>query len=171
MTLIDYLNLALIGFAAIICVLKGFKIRIFKKLASVASVILACFVGNKYNGFLLSDVDIIGIENKIFGEVWTEKINNAICTVLGAIIMTVLLHITLKQIFKVVDGSFDKDIYTQIRDRLRGTIDGLFVFWHENVTYISPCVLLFQEKAAKITHTKILLPEKIDIYKLARILN
>ena len=65
MTLIDYLNLALIGFAAIICVLKGFKIRIFKKLASVASVVLACFVGNKYNGFLLSDIDVIGIENKI----------------------------------------------------------------------------------------------------------
>ena len=49
MTLIDYLNLALIGFAAIICVLKGFKVRVFKRLASIASVVLACFVGNKYS--------------------------------------------------------------------------------------------------------------------------
>lgn len=171
MTLIDHVNLALIGFAVIICVVKGFKNRIFKTFASIASVVLACFIGIKYNGFVLSDVDIIGIENKIFGEIWTEKINNAICTVLGTIIMTVLLHITLKQMFKVVDGNFEKDIYTQVRDRLRGAIDGLFVFGHENITYISPCLVLFQIKCSKITQTKNLLPEKIDIYKLARILN
>ena len=171
MTLVDHINLALIGFAVIICVVKGFKSRIFKTFASISSVFLACFIGIKYNGFVLSDVDVISIENKIFGETWTEKINNAICTVLGTIIMTVLLHITLKQIFKVVDGNFENDIYTQIRDRLRGAIDGLFVFGHENVSCIFLCGGLFQIKCSKVTQTKNLLPEKIDIYKLARILN
>ena len=88
MSLFDYTNLILIGGCTVFCIVKGFKKKIFKGLAFIYAGVFACFVtSSKYNGLLLSDIDIIGFENDLFGKVWTEKINSAIVTVLGTIIM------------------------------------------------------------------------------------
>ena len=171
MKLLDYINLILIGGCALFCVVKGFKKKSFKKLAFIYAVVLACFVARSYSGLLLVDVDIIHLESELFGEAWTEKINSAIVIVLGTIIMTVELHIMLKLIFRVVDGNMDKDIYTVVMDRLRGAVDGLFIFDSISQHLMTSNVVLAQTHSIKITHTRFLLPEKINIYRLVRNLN
>lgn len=172
MSLFDYTNLIIVGGCAVFCIVKGFKKKIFKKLAFVYAVVFACFIANsKYNVLLLSNVDIIGLENKLFGDVWTEKINNAIVTVLGTIIMTVAFHILFKQIFRVVEGNFDNDIYTEVMDRIRGALDGLFVFYSIGMCSDTDRVVVAQTNSIKIVQTRFLLPEKVNIYRLSRNLN
>ncbi len=172
MHILDCVNMTLIGGAAVFCVIKGFKKNIFKTLAFVYAVVFAGFVTTKCNGLVLSNIDIISLENKLIGAVWTEKINSAFTTALGTIIMTVTLHIMLKQIFRVVDGRFDSDIYTEITDRLRGAVDGLFVFYSLCMISLVPqAAMLAQNNSIKVTQIRFMLPEQINIHRQVRNLN
>ena len=80
-------------------------------LSVVYAGVLACCLGSKYSKLLLSDINIIDIENKLLGDVLTEKINSAIINVVGTIIIMIALLIMLKQMSAVFDGHMEKDIH------------------------------------------------------------
>ena len=102
MDIIYFINLALVGICVIYCVYKGFNNRIFKSLSFASIYLLACCLGIKYGKLLMPNINFIDIENKLLGRYIAEKINSAIVTTLGTIILIISLNILLKQIFKVV---------------------------------------------------------------------
>ena len=168
---IYFFNLALIGVCVVFCVYKGFNNRIFKSLSFAYICILACCLGSKYGKLLIPDIDFIDIENKLMERHITEKINSAIVSALGTIILIISLNILLKQIFKVVDGRLEKTLYVEIMDRICGAVDGLFVLYEIGSISIESKIEVSEESTADVVPEDFVFHKSTDIYELVRNLN
>ncbi len=172
MDIIYLTNLALVGICAVSCVNSEFKRTIFKAISfAYTSLFLVC-VASKCNKLLLPDFNSIDVDGNLLEKSVIEKINSTVITLVGTIILIISLNIMLKQMFKIVDGRFERSIYVEIMDRIRGAVDGLFVLYKiGNISLDShienpPC-----EITVRNLHDEFIVRKNIDIYKLVRNLN
>ena len=171
MDFIYLINLTLIGACVIFCVYRGFKCKMFKSLSFAYTCVLAGCLGSRYGKLLFPNIDVLNIENKLLEKNLTEKINSTVVSLLGTLILIISLDILLKQIFKVVDGRWERSLYVEILDRLRGAVDGLFVLYKIGNISIDSNIEISRKITVECLLDKFVLRKNTDIHKLVRNLN
>ena len=124
MNILDWICLAIIGAAVVVCSIKGLRKIFFKISAFVLSILIAEFIGSRIGYFLLSD--LIHINLPTLDSDVTEKISNTIISTLGTLIVFLLLFFILKKIFAIVEGRLERKLHSVIVDRILGALTGLF---------------------------------------------
>ena len=166
MNILDIICIAIIAACMMICLIKGFKKVIFKLSSFVIAMILAKLFGNRIGKALLSK--IIDIDIGAF----SDKLNSAIISALGTLIVFVMLFVLLRLIFKVVEGKMERSIRSVVVDRLWGALTGFiigvaFVFVFTETVYI----ILTTVSAIKCSTEAVEYIDKTIIFKFFRNLN